>query len=187
MLVSALVAVVVGGQGGVTNATLSPSHSPSSNGTRPLTLTFIPTVSVGTSSSRTPSRTSSVSYSPTSTPSQTPSGTPSSTPTPTTTLSFLASPSVTPTETPGPTDSHSPQPVAGNAPTYTIHSPAADHAGSMVGAAIGGALLVMAVIGVAARYRAVSIQLNTSRIKAWRHHNPIVVTKKSKFEVVNAV
>jgi len=65
----------------------------------------------------------------------------------------------------------------------------------LVGAAVGGGLAVVALIALAARYRAVSIQINgPRRIKSWKHmptlelnHNPLVVTKKSKFETVNGV
>jgi hypothetical protein len=41
--------------------------------------------------------------------------------------------------------------------------------GSLIGAAIGGALLVVAVIGVAIRFRIVSAQLNsTPSVSTWR-------------------
>ena len=41
--------------------------------------------------------------------------------------------------------------------------------GSLIGAAIGGALLVVAVIGLAIRFRIVSAQLNaTPKISVWR-------------------
>ena len=68
------------------------------------------------------------------------------------------------------------------------------NSGAIVGAAIGGAVAVVALIGIAARYRAVSIDINGVRGKKWKHtpmmeinHNPLVVTKKSKFEVVDGV
>jgi hypothetical protein len=69
-----------------------------------------------------------------------------------------------------------------------------------VGAAAGGAAAVLLLIAIAARYRAVSIQINTTySAKKWKHmpetevnHNPLVVSskltetfpRKSKFEVV---
>jgi hypothetical protein len=100
---------------------------------------------------------------------------------------------VTPTETPGPTDSPSSKPVGAIAAGPTVQAPAQDHAGAIVGAAIGGALVVI-VFAVAARYRAVSIQINKKT--PWKHspelevnHNPVVFAKlfapkKSKFETV---
>jgi len=65
----------------------------------------------------------------------------------------------------------------------------------LVGAAVGGGLAVVALIALAARYRTVSIQINgPQRTKLWKHtptleinHNPLVVTKKSKFETVDGV
>jgi hypothetical protein len=81
-----------------------------------------------------------------------------------------ASPSVTPTETPGPTDSPSPKPLAGLAAPGTVSAPSNTGTGTIVGAAVGGALFVLAVIGLAIRVRAVSIELNTksAAIKSWK-------------------
>ena len=181
--------------------TNTPTGTATPTGTPTITDTPTPSLSAGATASitptttRTPSRTPSVSYSPTPTSCPTPSPTPSSTPTPTASLSFRATPSVTPTETPGPTDSHSPQPLAGVvAPVIIQHTDTSGNAGAIVGAAIGGAVAVVALIALAARYRAVSIEINGVRGKKWKHtpmteinHNPLVVTKKSKFEVVDGV
>jgi hypothetical protein len=55
--------------------------------------------------------------------------------------------------------------------------PSAPSAGPIIGAAIGGGLLVVAVIGLAIRFRIVSAQLNGAKqIKSWRTGG-----KKSKF------
>lgn len=184
----------------------TPTPSATPTGTPTITDTPTPTLSPGATSSisptssRTPSRTPSVSYTPTPTNSGTASATPTSSPTPTASLSFRATASVTPTETPGPTDSPSPHPVAAIAPTTTSAAPQ-DHSGAIVGAAIGGGGLVVIVLAIAARYRAVSIQF--SKKTPWKHtpelevnHNPIVLAtkltdaftpRKSKFETVRIV
>jgi hypothetical protein len=107
---------------------------------------------------------------------------------------------VTPTETPGPTDSPSPKPIAALGAGYTVQAPTQDHSGAIVGAAIGGGVLVVIVFGVLARYRAVSIQFNKKT--PWKHspelevnHNPVILAtkltdpfavKKSKFEIVKS-
>jgi hypothetical protein len=82
-----------------------------------------------------------------------------------------------------------------------IQAPTQDHTGAILGAAVGGGVGVLLLIGLAARYRAVSIQLNTmQRVKSWKHgpeteinHNPLVTNtkttdvfkvRKSKFEVI---
>ena len=148
--------------------------SPTSTGTPTITDTPTPTLAAGSSpsnsptSTRTPSRTPSVSYTQTPTSSVTSSQTPSSTPSPTPSLRMGASPSITPTETPGPTDSHSPQPIAGIAAPVIQTTPVASTTGSIVGAAVGGAVLVIAIVGVAIRLKIVSAQLNaTPTISAW--------------------
>jgi len=177
----------------------TPTGTPTPTRTPTITDTPTPTLSSGATSSntasntRTPSRTPSVSYSPTPTPLSTPSPSSSSTPTPTPSLSFRATASVTPTETPGPTDSPSPRPVAGIAAPTIVHVDAPSNTGALVGAAVGGGLAVVALIALAARYRAVSIQIK--RDKSWKHspktevnHNPLVISsfrqKKPKFEIV---
>jgi hypothetical protein len=85
---------------------------------------------------------------------------------------------VTPTETPGPTDSSSPKPVSAIGITGQVAPPTASiSAGPIIGAAIGGALAVVAVIALAIRLRVVSAQLNdTPRLTSWRQ-----TTKKSTF------
>jgi len=77
---------------------------------------------------------------------------------------------VTPTETPGPTDSPSPKPVAGLAAApIVVAGPQGASTGTVIGAAIGGAVLVVAVFGLAIRFRIVSAQLNgTPKISVWR-------------------
>jgi len=194
-----------------TTATPTPTGTPTGTstptGTPTITDTPTQTLSPGATSSnsatntRTPSRTPSISYSPTPSSLPTPSPTSSPTPTPTASLSFRATASVTPTETPGPTDSPSPKPVTGLAAGPTIQSPAQDHSGAIVGAAIGGGGFVAVLIAIAARYRAVSIQFNKKA--PWKHtpnleinHNPVILatkltdafvvrkTKISKFETV---
>ena len=158
------------------SSTGTPTPSATPTGTPTITDTPTPTLSPGATSSnsptstRTPSRTPSISYTPSPTLSVTPSVTPSSTPTPTPSLRIGASPSVTPTETPGPTDSPSAKPVAGIAAGITVQPPQAQQGvGVIIGAAIGGALVVIAVIGVAIRLKVVSAQLNdTHKVSSWR-------------------
>ena len=158
------------------SSTGTPTSSATPTGTPTITDTPTPTLSPGSTASnsptstRTPSRTPSISYTPSPTLSVTPSVTPSSTPTPTPSLRIGASPSVTPTETPGPTDSPSAKPVAGIAAGITAQPPQAQQGvGVIIGAAIGGALAVIAVIGVAIRLKVVSAQLNdTHKISSWR-------------------
>jgi len=124
--------------------------------------------------------------------------TPTETPTPTPSLRIGASPSVTPTETPGPTDSPSPKPLAGLAAPVTVSAPNNTGTGTIVGAAVGGALFVLAVIGLAIRVRAVSIELNTktAAIKSWKKKgsrgpdivigtNPNMATTVGEVVVVN--
>ena len=158
----------------------TPTSSPTPTGTPTITDTPTPTLAPGSTpsnsatSTRTPSRTPSISYSATPTWSVTPSSTPTGTPSPTPTLRVGASPSVTPTETPGPTDSPSPShsPLSAGALAAAVAAatpPSAPSAGPIIGAAIGGGLLVVAVIGLAIRFRIVSAQLNGAKqIKSWR-------------------
>jgi hypothetical protein len=144
----------------------TPTSSPTPTGTPTITETPTPTLSAGATASnsptgtRTPSRTPSISTTQTPSSSATPSITATPTPSPTPTLRIGASPSVTPTETPGPTDSPSPS----HQPAFAVVAPApvapVTNAGSLVGAAIGGALLVVALLGLAIRLRIVSAQLN---------------------------
>ena len=156
--------------------TPTPSATPTMTPTNTETPTVTPapgsTPSNSATSTRTPSRTPSISYTPTPTGSVTSSVTPTETPSPTPTLRIGASPSVTPTETPGPTDSasptHSVNPLAGIAGGPVVAPPAAVSTGSLIGAAIGGGLAVVAVIGLAIRFRVVSAQLNAKTVKSWR-------------------
>ena len=146
------------------------SHTPTGTPTITDTPTITPvagsTPSNSATNTRTPSRTPSVSYTQTPTPSVTSSQTSSQTPSPTPSLRIGASPSITPTETPGPTDSHSPQPIAGVAAPQL--PPVTSSASSMVGAGIGGALIVIAIAAIAIRFKIVSAQLNhTPTIAAW--------------------
>jgi hypothetical protein len=85
-------------------------------------------------------------------------------------LRIGASPSHTPTETPGPTDSNTPKPLAGIATAPVVSAPSNTGAGTIIGAAIGGGLFVVAIIALAIRVRAVSIELNTkgAAIKSWK-------------------
>jgi hypothetical protein len=85
-------------------------------------------------------------------------------------LRIGASPSHTPTETPGPTDSNTPKPLAGIATVPVVSTPSNTGAGTIIGAAIGGGLFVVAIIALAIRVRAVSIELNTktAAIKGWK-------------------
>jgi len=169
------------------SSTSTPTPSPTPTGTPSNTETPTPTLSPGATASnsptstRTPSRTPSISYTPTPTSSVTSSITPSSTPSPTPSLRIGSSPSVTPTETPGPTDSHSPRPVAGiaapppAAPAETIST------GHLVGAAVGGALVVLALIGLAVRLKIVHAEINGSqKTKLWKASKAY----KAKFEDV---
>ena len=123
-------------------STLAPGSSPSNSAT----------------ASRTPSRTPSISYTPSPTISVTSSITPTETPSPTPSLRIGASPSITPTETPGPTDSNTPKPLIAS---IAVSAPSNTGAGTIIGAAIGGGLFVVAIIALAIRVRAVSIELNT--------------------------
>jgi len=162
--------------------TLTPTQTPTGTPTNTETPTVTPapgsTPSNSATQTRTPSRTPSVSHTPTPTSSFTPSITPTPTPSPTPSLRIGASPSVTPTETPGPTDSSSPKPVSAIGITGQVAPPTASiSAGPIIGAAIGGALAVVAVIALAIRLRVVSAQLNdTPRLTSWRQ-----TTKKSTF------
>ena len=154
----------------------TPTPSATPTGTPTITDTPTPTLSPGATSSntasntRTPSRTPSISYTPSPTISVTSSVTPTETPTPTPSLRIGASPSVTPTETPGPTDSPSSKPLAGLAAPITVSAPNNTSTGTIIGAAVGGGLFVVAVIGLAIRVRAVSIEVNTkgAAIKSWK-------------------
>ena len=154
----------------------TPTPSATPTGTPTITDTPTPTISSGATASnsatgtRTPSRTPSISYTATPTGSVTSSVTPTETPSPTPSLRIGASPSVTPTDTPGPTDSPSPSSkvVAGIAAGPVIAAPAASSAGTIVGAAIGGGLVVMAVIGLAIRLRIVHAEINGNKVKSWR-------------------
>lgn len=165
-----------------TTSTQTPTPSPTQTPTPSATPTVTPTntetptqtLAPGSSPSttptpsRTPSRTPSISYSPTPTLSVTSSPTPTETPTPTPSLRIGASPSVTPTETPGPTDSPSPKPVSGIAAVPVIvQTPPQTSAGTIIGAAVGGGLLVTLLIAVAIRFKIVSAQLNSPTVTAW--------------------
>lgn len=168
--------------------TPTPSHTPTSTPTITDTPTVTPapgsTPSNSATQTRTPSRTPSISYTPTPTSSVTSSVTPTETPTPTPSLRIGASPSVTPTETPGPTDSASPTKspmshidalAAGAAAT----PPAQTSTGSIVGAALGGALVVVVALVVAIRLRIVSAEINgPQRAMSWRKTG-----KRSSFAV----
>lgn len=157
--------------------TPTPSHTPTPTPTITDTPTQTPapgsSASLSATNTRTPSRTPSVSYTSTPTNSVTSSQTATPTPSPTPTLRVGASPSVTPTDTPGPTDSPSPthSPMSHTdalAAGAAAQPPAAGAgAGTIVGAALGGALLVVAVIAVAIRVKIVSAQLNGPTVSAW--------------------
>ena len=154
------------------SATGTPTPSPTPTGTPTNTETPTTTLAPGSTpsntptSTRTPSRTPSISYTATPTSSVTPSGTPSSTPTPTPSLRLGASPSITPTETPGPTDSPSPRAVAAIGTGGVATAPTASTStGSLIGAAVGGAVAVVAIIGLAVRLRIVSAELNPNYAK----------------------
>ena len=175
------------------SGTPTPSHTGTPTGTQTptgtptITDTPTPTLAAGASpsnsptSTRTPSRTPSISDSQTPSSSITPSATPTGTPSPTPSLRIGASPSVTPTETPGPTDSPSPtashRGMEGLAAGPAVSAPTAGNTGALVGAAIGGALAVVAIIGLAIRYKIVRAEIKgPSRVKSWR-----VNTKKPNF------
>jgi len=177
--------------------TSTPTPSPTPTGTPTITDTPTPTLSPGATASnsptstRTPSRTPSISYTPTPTSSVTSSITPSSTPSPTPSLRIGASPSVTPTETPGPTDSPSPKPLAGIAPQTAPPAPQIT-TGSLVGAAVGGALVVLVLIGLAIRLKIVNAEINgTHKAKTWKlskaHHpkfeDAVVVIDRNNLQV----
>jgi len=106
---------------------------------------------------------------------------------------------VTPTETPGPTDSNSPTPsaksLAGIVAPVVVQAPTIT-TGHIVAAVCGGVALAIMFIGIAVRYRAVSIQINgPKKVKSWKpmptmevNHNPLVIDtkfKKTKFEVMH--
>ena len=156
---------------GTPTPSATPTMTPTNTETPSVTPAPGSSASYSSTSSRTASRTPSISYTPTPTGSITSSVTPTETPSPTPTLRIGASPSVTPTETPGPTDSpsptHSVNPLAGIAAGPVV-APASVSTGSLIGAAVGGALVVLAVIGVAIRFRIVSAQLNAKTVKSWR-------------------
>ena len=165
--------------------TSTPTPSATPTGTPTITDTPTPTLSSGATASnsptstRTPSRTPSISYSPTPTSSITPSPTATETPTATPSLRLGASPSVTPTETPGPTDSPSPThsvlplgALAAGAGAGAAAPTGSFDAGHIVGAAIGGALVIVAAIGIAIRLRFVHAELNPDRY-----------SKKSKMKI----
>jgi hypothetical protein len=62
-----------------------------------------------------------------------------------------------------------------------VVSPQGLNAGSTVGAMVGGALIVLAVIGIAIRFRIVSAQINgTPQVASWRMMKK---TKKHDFEI----
>jgi len=157
----------------------TPTPSPTPTGTPTNTQTPSQTPAPGSSASlsatntRTPSRTPSMSYSQTPTSCVTPSPTPTQTPTPTPSLRIGASPSVTPTESPGPTDSpsptHSPMSHADAlaAGAASAQPPQSAGTGTVIGAAIGGALFIVAAIGIAIRLKVVSAQLNGPTVSAW--------------------
>ena len=155
--------------------TSSPTPSATPTGTPTITDTPTPTLSPGATASnsptstRTPSRTPSISYTSTPTSSVTSSITPSPTPSPTPSLRIGASPSVTPTETPGPTDSPSPKPLAGialQAPTPTAPQITT---GTLIGAAVGGGVVVLVLIGLAIRLKIVHAELNgVQKARPWK-------------------
>ena len=158
--------------------TPTPTHTPTPTPTITDTPTQTPapgsSASLSATNTRTPSRTPSISYSPTPTSCATPSPTPTSTPSPTPSLRIGASPSVTPTESPGPTDSASPsrspmshsEALAAGAAAAQPPSQGAG-AGTVIGAAIGGAVFIVAVIALAIRLKVVSAQLNGPTVSAW--------------------
>ena len=158
-------------QTGTPTPTQTPTGTPTNTETPTVTPAPGSTPSNSATQTRTPSRTPSISYTPTPTSSITSSVTPTETPSPTPTLRIGASPSITPTETPGPTDSPSPSAkvVAGIAAGPAAAAPQSINTGSLIGAAIGGGLLVVGIIGVAIRFKIVSAQLNgTPKVSSWR-------------------
>lgn len=172
-------------QTGTPTPTQTPTGTPTNTETPTVTPAPGSTPSNSATQTRTPSRTPSVSYTSSPTPSVTASITPTETPSPTPSLRIGASPSVTPTDTPGPTDSPSPtssvRAVGAVAAGAGVVSPQGLNAGSTVGAMVGGALIVLAVIGIAIRFRIVSAQINgTPRVASWRM---IKKTKKHDFEI----
>jgi hypothetical protein len=58
--------------------------------------------------------------------------------------------------------------LAGIAGGPAVSPPPSVSTGSLIGAAIGGGLAVVAVIGLAIRFRVVSAQLNAKTVKSWR-------------------
>jgi hypothetical protein len=59
--------------------------------------------------------------------------------------------------------------VAGIAAGPAAAAPQSINTGSLIGAAIGGGLLVVGIIGVAIRFKIVSAQLNgTPKVSSWR-------------------
>jgi len=170
-------------QTGTPTPTATPTGTPTNTETPTVTPAPGSTPSNSATQTRTPSRTPSISHTATPSSSVTSSVTPTETPSPTPSLRIGASPSVTPTETPGPTDSPSPKPVAGLAAApIVVAGPQGASTGTVVGAAIGGALVVVAVIGVAIRFRIVSAQLNGSpKIASWRAN--VKGKKRPEFEI----
>jgi len=172
-------------QTGTPTPTQTPTGTPTNTETPTVTPAPGSTPSNSATQTRTPSRTPSVSYTSSPTPSVTASITPTETPSPTPSLRIGASPSVTPTDTPGPTDSPSPtssvRAVGAVAAGAGAALPLGLNAGSTVGAMVGGALIVLAVIGIAIRFRIVSAQINgTPRVASWRMMKK---TKKHDFEI----
>jgi len=169
---------------GTPTPSVTPTMTPTNTETPSVTPAPGSSASYSSTSTRTPSRTPSISYTPTPTGSVTSSVTPTETPSPTPTLRIGASPSVTPTETPGPTDSasptHSVNPLTGIAGGPAVSPPASVTTGSLIGAAIGGGLAVVAVIGLAIRFRVVSAQLNAKTVKSWRSGS-----KKTELNIEN--
>jgi len=177
-------------QTGTPTPTVTPTGTPTNTVTPTQTLSPGATSSNSPTSTRTPSRTPSISYTQTPTSSITSSVTPTGTPSPTPSLRPGASPSVTPTETPGPTDSHSPQPIAPISLGVTAPTPpSAPSAGPIIGAAIGGALVVVGLLGLAIRLKFLSAQLNAPATTDPRKAQPKTKTWKNlkhidKFETV---
>lgn len=156
---------------GTPTPSATPTGTPTNTETPTQTLAPGSTPSNSATSTRTPSRTPSISYTPTPTSSVTSSITPTPTPSPTPSLRIGASPSITPTETPGPTDSSSPKPVAGIATQPVVVTTQSNNSGSLIGAAIGGGLLVVGIIAIAIRFKIVHAEIN---------NNPQVTTWKRK-------
>ena len=180
-------------QTGTPTGTVTPTGTPTITDTPTSTLSPGATSSNSATGTRTPSRTPSISYTQTPTSSVTSSVTPTETPSPTPSLRPGASPSVTPTETPGPTDSHSPQPIAAIGPGIVPSPPSsAPSAGPMIGAAVGGGILVVGLFALAVRLNILSAEITGSsslsklaklapqRISSWKKH------KSMQFETVRA-